>query len=132
MSMTDPISDMLTRLRNAQRQQFEVVEMPASRMKQDILKILKAEGYIKNFAVRKRKKHSILKVFLKYTPEGEPAFERIERVSKPSRRIYVDRKNVPVVAGGMGTAIISTSSGVMTSQEAIQKGCGGEVICRVW
>ncbi len=129
--MTDPISDLLTRLRNAKKQKFETVEMPDSKLKQSVLKILKNEGYIRNYAVRKRKSFSVIKVFMKYTPEGEPAFDKIERVSRPGRRIYVDKDNLPVVAGGMGTAIVSTSSGVMTSHEAKQKGVGGEVICKV-
>jgi small subunit ribosomal protein S8 len=132
MGMTDPIADMLTRLRNAQRQNFESVEMPASKMKLEMLKIMKAEGFIKNYAVRKRKSHNVIKVFLKYGPDGEPAIEKLARVSKPSRRTYIDKRNIPLVAGGMGTAIISTSGGLMTSQEARKKGVGGELICTMW
>jgi len=130
--MTDPIADMLTRMRNASRQSFEFTEIPASQSKQNVLSILKREGYIKNFAVRKRKNFNVIKVFLKYTPEGEPAFERIERVSKPSRRVYVSKEEIPLIAGGMGMAVISTSLGVMSSQEARKKGVGGEVICQIW
>ena len=129
--MTDPVGDLLTRLRNARKQKFETVEMPDSKLKQSVLKILKNEGYIRNYAVRKRKSFNVLKVFMKYTPEGEPAFDELDRVSRPGRRVYVDKNNLPVVAGGMGTAIISTSGGVMTTQEAKKKGVGGEVLCKV-
>ena len=131
MSMTDTISDLLTRLRNARKQKFESIEMPDSRMKQNILKILKSEGYIRNYSVRKRKSYNLIKVFMKYTPEGEPAFEKIERISRPGRRTYVDKNRIPVVAGGMGTAIISTPQGLMTSKEAKKRGVGGELICKI-
>lgn len=132
MSMTDTIADMLTRLRNGASQQFASVDMPASRMKVEILKLLKREGYIKNFVTRKRRSFNVLKVYLKYTEDGVCAFEKIMRVSKPGCRVYVDKKNIPIVAGGNGTAIISTSSGLLTSQEAWKRGLGGEVICKIW
>jgi len=130
--MTDPIGDMLTRLRNAQNQKFETVEFPASRVKLDILKILKEEGYIKNFAVRKRKSFNVIKVFLKYTPEGQPSFEKMIRVSKPGRRIYIDSKSIPTIAGGAGLAVVSTSQGIMGSNEARTRRLGGELICKIW
>jgi small subunit ribosomal protein S8 len=131
MSMTDTISDLLTRLRNAKKQKFESVEMPDSRMKQSILKILKSEGYIRNYSVRKRKSYSVIKVLMKYTPEGTPSFDKIDRVSRPGRRVYVDKKSIPTIAGGMGVAIISTPQGLMTSKEARKRGVGGELICKI-
>ncbi len=131
MSMNDTLSDMLTRIRNAKKQRFESVEMADSKLKQAILKILKSEGYIKNFAVRKRKNYNLIKVTMKYTPEGEPVFDRIDRISKPGRRIYVDKQNLPVVAGGNGIAVVSTSLGVMTASEAKKKGVGGELLLKV-
>jgi small subunit ribosomal protein S8 len=131
MSVNDTIADMLTRIRNGAKQKFATVDMPASRMKVEVLKILKREGYVKNFVTRKRKSFNILKVYLKYTEQGECAFDTITRVSTPGRRIYVDKKNIPIVAGGFGTAIISTSRGLLTSQEAFKKGLGGEVICKI-
>lgn len=132
MSVNDPIADMLTRLRNGAKQNFASVEMPASRMKMEVLKILKREGYIKNFVTRKRKNFNMLKVYLKYAETGQNSFEKIERVSTPGRRQYVDKKTIPIVAGGNGTAIISTSRGLLTSQEAVKRGLGGEVVMRIW
>ena len=132
MSMNDTIADMLTRIRNGARENFTSVDMPASRMKVEILKILKREGYIKNFVTRKRKSFNILKVYLKYAEDGTCAFEKLERVSTPGCRVYVNKKSIPIVAGGNGTAIISSSSGLLTSQEAKRRGVGGEVLCRVW
>jgi len=132
MTMSDPISDMLTRLRNAKDKNFATVELPASRTKTEVLKILKKEGYIRNYVVRKRGGHNKLKVFLKYTDEGVPSFDYIERVSKPSRRVYVDKRNIPMVAGGMGTAILSTSKGMMSDKDAREQGVGGEVVCQLW
>ena len=132
MTMVDPISDLLTRLRNARNQNFATIELPASRTKIEILKILKNEGYIRNYVVRKRGGHNRLKVFLKYTEDGEPAFDNIQRMSSPGRRIYVGTKDIPRVAGGMGTAIISTSKGMMTDKTAREQGIGGEVVCQLW
>ena len=132
MTMVDPISDMLTRIRNAKNQNFATVEFPASRMKSEILKIMKREGYIRNYVVRKRGGHNRLKVFLKYTEEGEPSFDNLQRISRPGCRVYVDSRNIPMVAGGMGTAIMSTSKGLMTDKDAREQGIGGEVLCRMW
>ena len=128
---TDPIADLLTRLRNGAKQKFASVEMPASRLKMEVLKILKREGYIKNFVTRKRKNFNTLKVYLKYSEAGENSFEKIDRVSKPGRRVYVDKKTIPIIAGGMGMAVISTSRGLLTSQEAYKRGLGGEVMFKV-
>jgi small subunit ribosomal protein S8 len=132
MSINDPIADMLTRIRNGARQKFNTVDMPASRLKVEVLKILKREGYIKNFVTRKRKAYNILKVYLKYAEDGTCAFEKLDRVSTPGRRVYVDKNTIPIVAGGYGMAVISTSRGLLTSQEAHKKGVGGEVLCRVY
>ncbi len=132
MAMVDPISDMLTRMRNAKDQSFATVEMPASRMKMEILKMLKKEGFIRNFVVRKRKGHNVLKVYLKYTDEGVPSFDYITRISKPGRRVYVDKNNIPLVAGGMGITVVSTSQGIMTGHEARRRKIGGEVVCNIW
>ena len=106
--------------------------MPASRLKVEVLKILKREGYIKNFVTRKRKTFNVLKVYMKYAEDGQCAFEAIERISTPGRRVYVDKKTIPIVAGGYGTAVISTSRGLLTSQEAFKRGIGGEVLCQVY
>jgi len=132
MTMVDPISDMLTRIRNAKKQNFATVEFPASRMKTEILKIMKREGYIRNYVVRKRGGHNRLKVFLKYTEKGEPSFDNIQRISRPGRRIYVDSKNIPAVAGGNGISILTTPRGVMTDKDARKQGVGGELLCRLW
>ena len=132
MSINDPIADMLTRIRNAARAGHATVDMPASRLKVEVLKILKREGYIKNFVTRKRKAFNVLKVYMKYTEDGDCAFELIERVSKPGRRVYVDKNCIPIVAGGYGTAIISTSRGLLTSQEAFRRGVGGELLCKIY
>lgn len=123
---------MFTRLRNAKDQKFATTELPASRLKAEILKLLKREGYIRNYVVRKRGGHNRLKVFLKYTEAGDPSFDKIERVSKPGRRVYVAKNEIPRVAGGMGTAILSTSSGLITDVEARRMGLGGELICKIW
>jgi small subunit ribosomal protein S8 len=132
MSINDPIADMLTRIRNGARAGHATVDMPSSHLKVEVLKILKREGYIKNFVTRKRKTFNVLKVYMKYTEDGKCAFERIERASTPGRRVYVDKNNIPIVAGGYGTAVISTSRGLLTSQEAFKRGIGGEVLCKIY
>lgn len=130
--MTDPIADMLTRIRNANKARFPNVEVPASTMKVNIAKILKEEGYIKNYKVVQDNKQGILQIFLKYGKKGEPAISEIQRISKPSRRIYVDKDSIPSVRNGLGLAILSTSRGVITDKEARKQGIGGEVICTFW
>lgn len=132
MTMVDPIADLLTRIRNGNAAGFPFVEMPASRLKGDLARLLKREGYIRNFALRKRRTHPVLKIYLKYTDAGEKAFSQIQQVSRPGRRIYVGKRDLPVVAGGLGTAIVSTSHGLMTSKQARAEGVGGEVICYLW
>lgn len=130
MSMSDPIADMLTRIRNAQLSEKNVVAMPASKLKQAIVRVLKDEGYIENFAVREADGKPVLEISLKYYA-GRPVIEKIERVSRPGLRIYKPNDSLPNVMNGLGVAIISTSKGVMTERKARAGGIGGEVLCIV-
>lgn len=130
MSMTDPVSDLLTRIRNAQSSNKATVSVPASKMKKSVLEVLKKEGYISDFAATETEGKPSITVTLKYF-QGKPVIEQIKRVSKPSLRIYKGSDDLPTVNGGFGTAIISTSRGVMSDREARQLGVGGEVICVV-
>ena len=132
MVMTDPIADMLTRIRNALMAKHEQVEMPSSKLKLEIARILKAEGYIKNFKIIQEGKKEYLRIFLKYDEEKKPAIVGLERVSKPGRRVYVGVEGIPSVRRGLGIAILSTSKGVLTDQQARKMRVGGEVICKVW
>lgn len=131
MTVTDPIADMLTRLRNAIMVRHDSVLIPASRMKLAITKILKDEGFINDYEVLRDKPHRTIKIYLKYGDQNQPVLTGLERVSKPGLRVYVDRKEIPRVAGGLGIAIISTSKGVMTGQQAWRQGIGGELLCYV-
>jgi small subunit ribosomal protein S8 len=134
--MTDPISDMLTRIRNATLARQARVEMPSSRLKVEIARILESEGYIQNFKVLDagpgERVQAVLRVFLKYGPRGERVITGLERVSRPGRRVYFGRDDVPQVLAGLGTSILTTSRGVMTGREAVKVGVGGEVLCNVW
>ena len=130
MSMTDPIADMLTRIRNAQMVGHTEASMPCSRLKVSIAQVLKDEGYIEDFAVRDEGVHKELRIGLKYYA-GKPVIERIERVSKPGLRVYKGRDDIPRVMNGLGVAILSTSRGVMTDRKARATGVGGEVLCIV-
>ena len=130
--MTDPVADMLTRIRNAIAVHHEIVEMPASRMKASIAKILKSEGFIKDFDASSGTSHPTLRIHLAYRESKESAIGGLKRVSKPGLRVYVGKGEIPRVYGGAGTAILSTSRGVMTSREAWRTGTGGELICYVW
>ncbi len=130
MSMSDPIADMLTRIRNAQLSEKSIVAMPASKLKQAIAQVLKDEGYIEHFTVRESDAKPVLDIRLKYYA-GRPVIEKIERVSRPGLRIYKPNKNLPNVMNGLGVAIISTSKGVMTERKARASGIGGEVLCIV-
>jgi small subunit ribosomal protein S8 len=132
MVMTDPIADFLTRIRNANMRKFEVVEAPASKIKKDIANILKAEGYVKDVEFIEDDKQGIIRVFLKYGKDGERVITNLKRVSKPGLRVYVKSDEVPKVLNGLGTAIISTSEGVVTDKAARSKNIGGEVIAYVW
>lgn len=129
--LTDPIADMLTRIRNALMARHPKVEVPASNLKTDIARILKAEGYINNYRVAEEDNKKVIKIYLKYNADHSPVISRLDRVSKPGRRVYTDSKNVPRVIGGMGINIITTSKGVMTGREARQEGVGGEVLCSI-
>ena len=130
MSMTDPIADMLTRIRNAQKVSLESVRMPSSNLKEAIAKVLQEEGYIGKFEVDKQGSKSELRIQLKYF-DGKPVIERIEKISKPGLRIYRGKDELPKVMNGLGVAIVSTPSGVMTDRAARAQGIGGEVICIV-
>jgi small subunit ribosomal protein S8 len=130
MSMSDPIADMLTRIRNAQMVGHAEVAMPASRLKASIAKVLKDEGYIEDFALRENGTRKELRIGLKYYA-GRPVIERLERVSKPGLRVYRGRDDIPKVMNGLGVAILSTSRGVMTDRKARADGVGGEVLCIV-
>lgn len=130
--MTDPIADMLTRIRNANTALHDQVEMPGSKLKASVAEVLKAAGYIVDYELRDGRVGTDLVVKLKYSNDRRRVISGIERVSKPGRRVYVDRDTIPRVLGGMGIAIISTSQGVITSHEARRRGIGGEVICSVW
>jgi small subunit ribosomal protein S8 len=132
MSMTDNIGDMLTRIRNGGKARFDKVDIPASRMKISLARIFKDEGFSKNYKVIKDNKQGILRVYLKYDDHNLPLIQRIERVSKPSRRVYAGCEELPKVQGGLGVAVVSTSKGVMTDRQARKLGVGGEILCQVW
>ena len=137
--MTDPISDMLTRLRNAVSAKHARVDMPASKLKAEIARILQDEGYIQGFRIVEepaakagRQPRQVIRVFLKYGPHGEKVMTGLERISRPGRRVYLGAEDVPNVLGGLGTSILTTSRGVMTGRAARKAGVGGEVLCNVW
>src|SRR5688572_16210144 len=130
--LTDPISDYLTRIRNALEAEHEEVVIPSSRLKREMSRILKEQGYITDFEIAQGDKGEVLQVKLRYTEDRDPVISGMERVSRPGRRRYVAKDDVPRVLGGMGTAIVSTSTGVMTGHEARNKGVGGEVVAYVW
>lgn len=130
--MTDPIADMLTRIRNANTALHDTVEMPGSRLKAELARVLKEQGYITDYELRDAEVGSELVVRLKYSSDRRRVISGLERVSKPGRRVYVDRTTIPKVLGGMGVAVLSTSQGVITGHEARRRGIGGEVICSVW
>jgi|SRR5512134_503322 small subunit ribosomal protein S8 len=130
--VTDPISDLLVRLRNGFRRHHDVVTMPASKLKREVLRVLQAEGFIQSVEGATEDGHAVLKVQLRYVGEGQPMITGMQRVSKPGRRVYVGIKNIPRVRNGLGTAILSTSKGIMTDQASRKAGLGGEVLCSVW
>jgi len=132
MSMTDPIADMLTRVRNASTQRHSRVEMPSSRMKLEIARIMTEQGYVAGYEITQGEHGEVLRIELKYGRNRERVISGIKRVSKPGRRIYTHKDSLPKVLGGLGTAIISTSRGLVTSVEAKKLGVGGEVICFIW
>lgn len=132
--MTDPIADMLTRIRNAVNERHPRVEIPASRFKKEIARILEQEGYIRGFTVvdGSAPGQPAIRIVLKYGPQGEHVIIGLSRVSRPGRRVYSGRDDVPTIMGGLGTTILTTSRGVMTGQQAIRAGVGGEVLCNIW
>jgi small subunit ribosomal protein S8 len=135
MSMTDPIADFMTRLRNAARAQHQDVRIPSSKLKRELARILKEQGYIEGYEIRPPAAGhpgEEIAITLKYTEDRKPVISGIQRVSRPGRRTYVDHAHIPRIQGGMGTAIISTSKGVMTGHQARQEGVGGEVVARLW
>lgn len=134
MHLTDPIADMLTRIRNANTVYHEMVDMPLSKMKVEVARILKDEGYIRNFKTitDAKKPVPVLRVFMNYGPNRERVIQGIRRISKPGRRVYVGNGELPKVMGGLGIALVSTSQGMMTDAQARKLGLGGEVVCYVW
>ena len=132
MSATDPIADMLTRIRNAVRAKKKEVNLPSSRLKVEIARILKEEGYIKNYKLIEDNKQGVLNITLKYVDNNQSAITGLRRVSKPGCRIYCSQDSIPKVLGGLGLVIISTSKGVMTGQKCEELGLGGEVLCEIW
>jgi small subunit ribosomal protein S8 len=132
MRLTDPVADFLARIRNAIRARHQKVDMPASKLKLEIARILKEEGYIANYKAVEEEGHKVLRVYLKYSNSDEAAISNLERVSKPGCRVYVRRDEIPRVLGGMGINILTTPRGVMTGRQARREGVGGEVLCQVW
>jgi small subunit ribosomal protein S8 len=130
--MTDPIADMLTRVRNAVQAKHQKVDMPASRLKVEIARILKEEGYIAHFKTGDESGKQFLTLFLKYGPKGEMVISKIERVSRPGCRVYVSKTEIPKVLGGLGINILTTSHGVMTGKQARRQGFGGELLCNIY
>src|SRR5262245_33660681 len=130
--MTDPIADLLTRIRNASRAEHEKCDIPASKLKVRITEVLKEEGFVKNYRLIEDSKQGTLRVYLKYGAGGEKIISGLVRVSRPGRRVYVSNDKVPSILGGMGTAILSTSRGVMTDRESKRQHLGGEVLAYVW
>jgi small subunit ribosomal protein S8 len=132
MMMTDPIADMLTRIRNANTAYKDEVEIPASRLKEEVARVLAREGFVQGYRVEGDEPKRRIVIEMKYGPERERTISGIKRVSRPGRRVYVDRSHLPRVLGGLGVSILSTSQGLMTDRQAARRGVGGEVLCEVW
>ena len=132
MSMTDPVADMLTRIRNALRAAHEIVNIPSSTLKINLANVLKAEGYIKNLRIISDGQHRYIRLFLKFDKNGVPVIEGLKRISKPSCRVYAGYDEIPEVLNGYGVNIVSTSKGIMTDREARKQKVGGEILCAVW
>jgi len=132
MSMTDPVADMLTRIRNANTARHDRVEVPASHLKEEIARILQDEGFIKSYRYMEDQKQGMLRIYLKYSSDKQKTISGIKRISKPGRRVYIGKAELPRVLNGLGIAIISTSRGVMTESDCKRTGVGGEVLCYVW
>ena len=129
---TDPLADMLTSIRNALQARHTKVDVPASRLKAEVARILKEEGFLAAFKLIEENKRKVLRLYLKYGPDKQSVISGLRRISKPGRRVYADKTSLPRVLGGMGIAIVSTSQGLLTGQEARRRGVGGEVLCTVW
>ncbi len=132
MSMTDPIADMLTRIRNGLKASHEVVDIPSSKMKINIAKVIKSEGYVKNFKIISDGRHRFIRIFLKYDEHGVPVISGLKRISKPSCRVYTKYDKIPKVLDGFGINIVSTSKGLLTDNQARKIAVGGEILCSVW
>jgi small subunit ribosomal protein S8 len=132
MSMSDPLADMLTRIRNASSARHSKVDIPASKIKVNLARILKSEGYIKNYKLLKDQRHGILRIYVKYDEANQGVITGLERVSKPGRRVYVKKRDIPFVLNGMGISVLSTSKGILTDREARKENLGGELLCNVW
>jgi len=130
--MTDPIADMLTRIRNGSKAKLEKVDIPSSKLKLEIAKILKDEGYIKNLKMVKDRRQGVIRVYLKYTDEEVPVIQGLKRISKPGSRVYAGNDAIPKVLAGLGVAILSTPKGIQTGKQAKKDNVGGEVLCHVW
>jgi small subunit ribosomal protein S8 len=130
--ITDPIADMLTRIRNGQQARFSQVDIPSSKMKVSIARILKEEGFIKNVDLKPDRRQGVLRVYLDYDDNARPLITGITRISKPSRRVYVRAREIPLVLSGLGISILSTSRGLMTDRQARRENIGGEILCQVW
>ncbi|MBV9086536.1 MAG: 30S ribosomal protein S8 [Acidobacteriaceae bacterium] len=132
MSLTDPVSDFLARIRNAIKARHQKVDVPASKLKLEIARILKEEGYIANYKPVEEEGHKLVRVYLKYGTDNEAAISNVERISRPGCRVYVGRNEIPRVLGGMGINILTTPKGVMTGRQARREGVGGEILCEIW
>jgi small subunit ribosomal protein S8 len=132
MKLTDPVADMLTRIRNALRARHQKVDVPASKLKLEIARILKEEGYVSNFKATEEEGHKVIRIYLKYDNNNDAVISNVARVSRPGCRVYVGRTEIPRVLGGMGINILTTPRGVMTGRQARKQGLGGELLCEVW
>jgi len=132
MGMTDPIADMLTRIRNANMAKTEKVDIPSSNLKLELARVLKDEGYIKNFKLLKDRKQGVVRIYMKYSPEEMRVINGLKRVSRPGNRVYVAADEIPRVMGGLGIAVLSTSRGLLVDRESRTKNIGGEVLCYIW
>ena len=132
MSLTDPVADLLTRIRNAINARHQKLDVPASKLKLEIARILKEEGYVANFKATEEEGRKVLRIYLKYSPDSVAAISNLQRISRPGCRVYVGRNEIPRVLGGLGINILTTPKGVMTGRQARKQGLGGEILCEVW
>ncbi|HOO76800.1 MAG TPA: 30S ribosomal protein S8 [bacterium] len=132
MTMTDPIADLLTRLRNANARGLETVDVPASRLKREVVRILKEESYVKDYQLIEDNRQGTIRIYMQYGPKKSRVFRNLKRISRPGCRVYVNKDEIPMVLGGMGTAVLTTAKGVVTDAQARHAGVGGEVLCYIW